>query len=166
MTAILFVCTGNQFRSPLAEAFFARKLAVQQWRSEWLVGSAGTWTLPGLPALPVASAVAHQLGISLAGHRTQTVSQDLLAGYDLILVMEASHKEALEQEFPTFRDRMFLLLEVVDAKKQDIPDPMESEDAVYKAVGLEIRDVIERGYYKICIQALRLSSIRSISVDA
>src|SRR5690606_22592899 len=110
MPSVLFVCTANRFRSPLAATLFLRAVADEEveraspWNigkaSDWRAGSAGTWTVDGEPALPVVVDAATQLGIDLSGHRSVQVSDRLLADHDLILTMQASQKEALQSEFP------------------------------------------------------------------
>ncbi|PKN92376.1 MAG: hypothetical protein CVU44_14655 [Chloroflexi bacterium HGW-Chloroflexi-6] len=155
MPAVLFVCTANQFRSPIAAACFARKYETLSWRSDWLVSSAGTWALPGKPALPSAIQSAYRLGLSLAEHRSVPISARLVSIQDLILVMEAGQKEALQAEFSIFRSRIFLLSEVVDERPQDIPDPVAHPDISAFEIAGQIKDMIERGFYRICAQALK-----------
>jgi protein-tyrosine-phosphatase len=122
MPNILFVCTANQFRSPIAEAYFTRKLTSTGAAGTWTVGSAGTWTPAGMPAHPQAVEAAAKLGLDLSAHRTREVSAEMLAAADLIVVMEHSHKEALEAEFPAVRGRVVLLGSLANIPGGEIPD--------------------------------------------
>ena len=103
MPVILFVCTANRFRSPIAAAYTKRKLQTTDQSADWTVISAGTWTEPGLPAHDKALSAAHALGLDLNSHHTRVVSTAIMATADLIIVMEQGHKEALECEFPASR---------------------------------------------------------------
>ncbi len=149
MPSILFVCTGNLYRSPLAAAFFIRKLQQDGLLDEWVIDTAGTWTTPGqsVPA-PILRAAAKQ-GVNLENHKTKLVSRELLAKFDLVLVMENGHKEALSIEFPSFSCKVHLISEVVDRMEYDIPDPAFSgQDA--ELVAADMSSLIERGYRTIC----------------
>jgi protein-tyrosine-phosphatase len=160
MPAILFVCTANQFRSPLASAFFSQKMSSLNWKGDWLVQSAGTWATPGLPALPIANIAAHKFGASLAEHRTRRVTPLLISTQDLILVMETGQKEALQSEFAVFRKQVFLLTEVVFHKAEDIPDPVMDNTEGFIDVATRINDTIMQGFYRICGMALKSSIAR------
>src|SRR4030042_6123657 len=123
MPIILFVCTANRFRSPLAAACTKRKLQTTSQSRAWMVISAGTWTGPGLPAHPKALSAGKVLGLDLKTHHTRVVSTAIMATADLIIVMEQGHKEALECEFPTCRERIVLLGELSGERYPEIPDP-------------------------------------------
>jgi protein-tyrosine phosphatase len=122
MPAILFVCTVNRFRSPIAEAYFIRKLALANRTDSWTVSSAGTWAPEGLPAHPKAITAAAKMGLDLKPHRTHEVSATMLERADLVVVMENGHKESLESEFPHIRGRVILLGSLADIPGDEIPD--------------------------------------------
>jgi len=128
MPAVLFVCTANCFRSPLAAAAFQKKLS-DEGMQNWQVGSAGTWAVPGHHLARQAVQAARQVGVSLDGHAARSIDEALLSGYDLILVMEAGQKEALQVEFPGQRQKIHLLSEVANGMVYDIPDPALSEES-------------------------------------
>ena len=127
MPSVLFICTGNMFRSPIAEAVFRDQLQ-RDGLSGWTVSSAGTWTAPGQPPPRVTLELARSLGLDLSGHLTRLVDAPMLASSDVVLVMESGHKESLQVEFPESRKKVFLLAEVVKGMKYDIPDPAMSLD--------------------------------------
>lgn len=155
MPSILFVCTANQFRSPIAAALFRKKLAEQPRPGKWEIASAGTWTTPGLAPSPVASRLARGLGLSLDGHHTELVSHSRLAKFDLVLVMESGHREALLAEFPSNGGRVFLLAEVVDKIRYDIPDPARAPEHAER-FARELCELVERGFETICKLAERI----------
>ena len=123
MPSILFICTANQFRSPIAAAYFKHKLSEEGIPGTWVVDSAGTWTSPGLKAHPQAVASAAKLGLDLKLFLTREVDATLLSAADLIVVMEFGHKEAIEAEFPAVRDRVVLLGSLANIPGDEIPDP-------------------------------------------
>jgi len=155
MPSILFVCTANQFRSPIAAACFKRKYESYGWQSKWRISSAGTWALPGSPALPEAVQCASRLGLSIQAHRAVPIDARLVSEQDLILVMEAGQKEALQNEFAPFRNRIFLLSEVIGDHAADVLDPVAYPDIPPFEIASQIKEMIERGYYRICAQALK-----------
>ena len=74
MSVILFVCTANRFRSPIAAAYTESKLRSAGKLGAWVVRSAGTWTTNGEPAHPEAIKAAAELGLDLSTHLTHEVS--------------------------------------------------------------------------------------------
>lgn len=123
MPAIIFVCTANQFRSPIAATYFARKLTLMGTDGNWEVGSAGTWTPADLPAHPKVVKAAAKLGLDLRSHRTREVDETLLGQADLIVVMQHGHQEAIEAEFPAVRGKIFLLGSLAKIPGGEIQDP-------------------------------------------
>src|SRR5574339_783118 len=99
MPHLLFVCTANLCRSPMAAGLFARKLQAEGAVDGWVVESAGTWALVDRRVPPDVRIAARMLGIDLRNHRTRPVDAPLLERFDLILVMERGHREALLIEF-------------------------------------------------------------------
>ncbi|MCL4504809.1 MAG: low molecular weight protein arginine phosphatase [Chloroflexi bacterium] len=131
MPSILFVCTANQTRSPIAAALFTSLLVSsgQFAGDRWRVESAGTWAEEGLPASRAAQRVMQTMGLDISRHRTRCVTAEMLAAFDLILVMEQGHKEALQVEFPVVAQRVFLLCELAGGA-WDVPDPgADTDDA-------------------------------------
>ena len=90
---VLFVCTGNTCRSPLAAAALARELGADSALVE--VTSAGTSAWEGEPATEYSIEVAARDGLDLSAHRSRRVSAALLEQADLVLVMERSHVGAV-----------------------------------------------------------------------
>jgi protein-tyrosine-phosphatase len=160
MPSVLFVCTANQFRSPIAAAIFRKLLAAEPGVTDsWTVASAGTWTRPGQPVIPMALQAARKLGIDLATHRSVQVSGQLLGEYDLILVMEASQKEALQSEFPNLSRHVYLFSNVVERGSYDIPDSFGSEREVAE-ICMELNELIQRGLSYIRVLAIALHNQR------
>ncbi len=89
---LLFVCTGNTCRSPMAEAI-ARSMAAARGLDDLRVSSAGTSAWDGAPASDAALLVSMERGLDLNAHRAQVLSREVLATADLVLVMGPHHLE-------------------------------------------------------------------------
>lgn len=168
MPSVLFVCTANRFRSPLAAVMFSRALEQEKdsdivsairRAGAWRVSSAGTWATPGRTALPEVARAAEVLGLDLAGHSAVRVDAELLSEYDLILVMQASQKEALLSEFPFVEESIYLFSHVVERSEYDIPDTFGSEEEVME-VAAEMDELIRRGMRYIAVLAIALHNQR------
>jgi protein-tyrosine phosphatase len=158
MPSILMVCTANQFRSPLAVACLQDVIRRLQPAGLWTIESAGTWTKGGMPVPEIVLQIGKRLGLAgLEKHRSRPVDQYLLTKFDLCLVMEAGHKEALRIEFPTIQNRIHLLSEVTNGFSQDIPDPIVP-GINPNLVADEIKNLIEQGASKIFHLAAVLST--------
>jgi len=155
MPSVLFVCTANRFRSPLASAFFQKALDDSAMTGTWAVDSAGTWTSTGLPILPGVSLIARKYGVDLSRHRSKLVSEALLASHNLVLVMEPGHKDALQHEFPSISSRVYLLSEAAEGIRYSIPDLTDSFESMME-VGVNLYDLVRSGFNNICDLALRL----------
>lgn len=150
MPSILFVCLANRYRSPLAAAFFCQRLEQIADHGSWSVGSAGTWAQPGLPPDARALQDARDKGIDIKSHRSRQINAALLSQSNLVLVMEAGQKEALQVEFPKEREKIFLLSEAAEGKLYDIPDPFYPGGATHQEIAKELYEVIRKGFRNIC----------------
>ena len=157
MTSVLFVCTGNMYRSPIAAAAFIKCLKRDKKHDEWRVNSAGTWTKPGQPPPKDALLAARQLGLSIDQHLSRLINAELLSTHELILVMEQGHKEALLIEFPQAHGKVFLLSEVVEKIQCDIPDPAGKNSFEVQQEARYLYDLIQRGFDPICNLARHLT---------
>jgi len=162
MPAILFVCLANRYRSPLAAAFFCKCLEQHADRADWIVGSAGTWAQPGLPADSRAVKDAREKGLDIKSHRSRPITANLLFHSNLVITMEGGQKEALQVEFPSESKKICLLSEAVDGVSYDIPDPND-RDASHKDIAKELFELILRGYENICDLAIRNQRIIDLS---
>ncbi len=144
MPNILFVCTANICRSPMAEALFADWVKRNRPPGEWHVASAGTWAEDGLPASENAVTVMAERGLDLARHRSRAVSEPLLARASLVLCMTASHAEALRAEFPQHTGRVKQVSELVGLKF-DVLDPYGGPLEGYARTAAELEELMERG---------------------
>ena len=127
---ILVVCVGNICRSPTGEYLLKSLLPNKN------IASAGVGALVGKSADKLATEVANEHGIDLAGHVAQQLTPELCRDYDLILVMEQGHINAVTNIAPEARGKTMLLSQW--SNKQDIPDPYrqsrEAFDHAYELI--------------------------------
>ncbi len=148
MPAILFVCTANICRSPMASAIFNEMLEENKAEGEWRIESAGTWALDGQPAAEGSQTVMDERGIDISDHRSQSVNREILHSFDLILTMEWGHKEALQTEFPEIAGRIHLLSEIAN-QTGNVDDPYGGPISGYEETAEKIEDLLTAGYERI-----------------
>lgn len=143
---LLFVCTGNTCRSPMAEAFcrkyFADNLGCQVDELEhfgYIISSAGIAASEGLPASRHAVEVCCQMQIDLSAHRSRQLTLEDIEQSDMIFTMSRHHRDCIVQSFPSASEKCFLLDETFD-----IMDPIGSELEVYQKCFQEIRNSITK----------------------
>ena len=145
MPSVLFICTGNLHRSPMAEFLF-RDLLTDS--SNWLITSAGTYTQNGLRTNKEVLNVLNSYGIDASTHRSKIVTRRKLQNHNLVLCLASNHKEALRTEFPDLKDRIYLLSEMA-GETESIADPIGGPMVEYQAAAREIRDYLIRGFDRI-----------------
>lgn len=145
---VLFVCTGNVCRSPMAAAFFNDHARRAGEGGQFEARSVGTWANDMQPASGYAINVMAHRGLDLSAHRARTIKGQDLAGAHVILVMTRNHQQALAAEFPQYRGKLHLLSET-KGLGFDIGDPYGGSLSDYQNCAEEIQDFIETGYEQI-----------------
>ncbi len=163
---ILFVCTGNTCRSPMAEGLCRSFLGHFRLQQDVEVASAGLNAMAGGPASREAVAIMREKGIDLSGHETACLTAEKVRWANLILTMDEHQRERLLEKYPEAAGRAFVLKEYVavpeaDAApaahgtrrpgRYDITDPFGQSTEVYRRCAMELASAVA----DVCIDAHR-----------
>ena len=121
---------------------------VSESEDEWRIESAGVWADPGVPAAKNTQDVLAVRGLEVRSHRSRPITPEMMEEFDLFLVMERNHQEALRAAFPQHAGRIYLLTELVD-ERTDIVDPIGGDLADYEDTAQEIEMIFDQGYDKL-----------------
>jgi protein-tyrosine phosphatase len=147
MAHILIVCTANICRSPVGEALLRVRLQ-KRGLTQWTVSSAGTWALWLRGASQFSIDICEKMGLDITGHQSRMVNEMLLEQADLVLCMEVGHVEALQAEFTSQANKIYLLSEMV-GKSYSVPDPYGESLTMYQQMGNELSMLIDNGLERI-----------------
>ena len=133
---ILFVCTGNTCRSPMAKALMDRQLRERDLCSLFRTGSAGICAVAGMPASDLAVEVMGQRGIDLSDHRASRVDALEITPDTLIIAMTRRHADDLVSRFPEHAGSVYLLggLAGGGGPVKEVPDPFGGSRRSYEDV--------------------------------
>lgn len=145
---IIFICTGNVCRSPMAEYLFRRRRPDDM---PWEAVSRGLFAADGAPASPEAIEVMAEEGIDLTPHRSRMLSAQDMQSSDLAVCMTQSHRRELLRHYPDRAESIRLMTSFGTAEDHgDIPDPIALPAHVYRRV----RDMLDEAMADLILYLL------------
>ena len=148
---ILFVCTGNTCRSPMAEGIF-KALLKDNNIDNINVSSAGISTFEGDSANEKAIYTLRNKGIDIKSHKSRQITKEIIENSDLILTMTKSHKRMILNALPEYLNKVFTIKEYVyinnneelTGKNLDIADPYGLDYNIYEKCAEEIEENLKK----------------------
>jgi protein-tyrosine phosphatase len=141
--SILFVCTGNTCRSPLAEIMMRNELR-RAGIKHVSVSSAGTAAADGGRASQNAKVTAEQMALSLARFRSKPLTARRVKGADLILTMGRAQQGEITGRWPEAAEKTHVISEFSGSGRGDIDDPMGKSGQAYRHCADVLADEIKR----------------------
>ncbi len=141
---VLFVCTGNTCRSPMAEGIF-NKLCADKGINAKAV-SAGIFA-DGSEASYNSASVMKELSINIMGRKSRQISQDDINDADIILTMTSSHKDILKNFFGV-NENIFTLSEFAE-EAEEVSDPFGGDEETYRKCRDEIYRLVLKAVDKL-----------------
>ena len=151
MIRILFVCTGNVCRSPMAEGLLCKLLRGGERQEDFVVGSAGTSAMEGSPATASSVEVCAERGIDISGHISRAITREMIDSADLILTMEAGHRQRVLALVPDAAEKCFVITKYAGGSRGAIGilDPIGQPKEEYEVTFREIQASVEAAMPKI-----------------
>ena len=145
---VVFVCTANICRSPMAEGILRHLVASDAFQGTIRVVSAGVAAIKGHKASVLAEVVSLDAGINISKHASQPVTRRLMKDAGLVLAMTPEQRSEMETLYPEFRGKIFLLREYGRTRRLGdggaIEDPYGGDKEDYERCFMRLQTEIKR----------------------
>lgn len=140
MKKIIFICTGNICRSPMANHYMQKKVKDLGKSDQYIIDSCGTYAVSGEMATKNAIEAMKVYGVNMENHRAKSIQELDLNEYDLIIGLTTTHKIAVQSLYPHISKKVYTLKEYANPEEKyiDIDDPWGLSMQVYDSCAKEI----------------------------
>lgn len=152
MQRILFVCSGNTCRSPMAAVLLRKELQAvgdKQINDLMEIRSAGIMAGSDMPASPEAVKVMAENGLDLSRHQSRRLNEELLQWADLVLTMTNSHRQYIIDQYDIQSDKVHTLAQFSGEAHVDVVDPFGSGIQTYRQSARQLQQLIQQLVKKI-----------------
>ncbi|MDD3853256.1 MAG: low molecular weight protein arginine phosphatase [Syntrophomonadaceae bacterium] len=144
MKRVLFVCTGNTCRSPMAKALLEKLIKQKSKQDFYEVDSAGLFAVDGLSASSEAIAVLRYENYDLGFHQSKSINEQIINWADIIITMTEAHYEQLLGLYPAAKNRVFSFSELADLPESDVTDPYGQGQEAYQITLQQLKQGMPR----------------------
>lgn len=140
---IVFICTANVCRSPMAEKLFQESLIESGIRKKVRVFSAGISAMDGDQASENSIQACEEVGLDIKSHRSVALTRATLENASAIFCMTESHRALLNMYFEVPENTsIFLMREFIEGSSKELPDPYGQDIEVYRQCRDRMKEAI------------------------
>ncbi len=161
---VLFVCSGNVIRSPMAESAFAEAAERLAPEADLISTSAGLAAIEGAELGAAAQEALARAGLPPVTHQARQLTSEAIEGARVILTMTRWQKRVVATEFPVSRDKLFTLPEYACRSLANVPDPMDSSTWSYDECLTVLRDYCEAAVREL-LTSREATSLKALFVE-
>lgn len=148
MKKVLFVCAGNQCRSPIAEGLFRKIIEDNKLTEHVYIDSGGVSAYDEAPPTKKACEVMRKKNIDITKKLSKLLDREIVGSSDIIITMEDKQKALIQSIYPEFKEKVFGLKELAN-ECGDIEDPIGGSFEDYENCAREIENSLTKAKSKI-----------------